>query len=225
VQEVETRPMLMERIPARRSARILAVALLVCFSGVPAALGRVGSFLAELALVLVGALLVLRVAHGWLRSPRQRTAWRLLVALIVLIGFGQIVRNKKLFPLMPYTMYGRAPEAPAKFYQFEAQRRSGARERFRPSRVIASLGRARIVKGLSRELDVMAERGGKGESAERARERVTGMLEALAAYDDRAHASDPWLRIDVIAVELPAPYIPSSARRRTFLTLPLAGAR
>jgi hypothetical protein len=122
-------------------------------------------------------------------------------------------------------MYGRAPEAPAKFYQFEGQRRSGARERFRPSRVIASLGRARIVKGLTRELDLMAASEGKGEGALRARERVTGMLAALAAHDDRAHVSDPWVRIDVIAVELPAPYTPSRAQRRTVLTLPLAVVR
>jgi hypothetical protein len=225
VHEAATTPKLIERIPVRRASSVLAVALVVCFSGLPAALGRVGSFLAELALVLAGALLVLQVARGWLASAHQRTLWRLLVALIVLIGFGQIVRSKKLFPLMPYTMYGHAPAAPAKFYQFEGQRRSGARERFRPSRVIATLGRARIVKGLSRELDLMVESKGKGEGAERARERVTGMLAALAAYDDRAHASDPWVRIDVIAVELPVPYTASVAQRRTVLTLPLAAPR
>jgi len=213
-------PSPLARVSLRRLLGLLIAALLVSFSSLPARLGAAGSFVAELVLVVAGALLAVRVAERWLAGERTRKLRPLLLALIAAIALGQIVRSKKLFPLMPYTMYGRAPAGEARYYEYEAELRSGARERFRPSRVIATLGRARIVKGLAREADaiVAAERAGGDAASEQA--RLRDALGALIAHHNLRHASDPVIAVDVIEVTLPAPYLPSGARRHTLLSVP-----
>jgi hypothetical protein len=178
---------------------------------------------AELVLVMLGALFALRVGASWLGAEPKLL--RVVVALVALIALGQIARSKKLFPLMPYTMYGRAAEGDATFYEYEAQHRSGARERFRPSTVIATLGRARIVKGLARELDAIAELEAKGRDAGRERARLHDVMAALVAYANRSETSDPITQVDVVQVVLPAPYYPRGARRRTLMSLASDGAR
>jgi hypothetical protein len=195
-------------------------ALLVSFSSLPALVGRAGSFVAELILVVLGALLALRAARPFLAAAGERRMSRVAIALLSLIAVGQIARSKRLFPLMPYTMYGRAAESEATFYEYQALRRSGARERFRPSTVIATLGRARIVKGLAREIDAIRELEAKGAAATRERARLQDMLAALVAYDNRAHIADPIAEIEILQVVLPAPYFPSLARRQKLLSLP-----
>lgn len=197
---------------------------MVSSSSLPRVLGRPGAFVAELVLVLFGALLSLRIAHAYVAAPGARRLWRVLFVLVCLIAVGQIVRSKKLFPLMPYTMYGRAAEGDATFYEYEARHRSGARERFRPSLVIATLGRARIVRGLARELDAIAEHEAKGSDATRERTRLRDMLAALVSYQNRSQAGDPITEIEVVKVQLPAPYEPSAAQRRSVQSFSFGGA-
>jgi hypothetical protein len=225
VQEPSTPTVSVEpRVATHRLVRWLLGALLLSFSSLPAQLGRPGAFVAELVLVVLGALLALRAARPYLAASGERTMLRVLVALVTLIAVGQIARSKKLFPLMPYTMYGRAAQGDATFYEYQALHRSGARERFRPSKVIATLGRARIVKGLARELDVIREREAKGADASSERARFGDTMAALVAYQNRAHERDPITQVEVVQVVLPAPYFASSARRHTLFSLPFEAA-
>lgn len=217
--ERKARPSLLARLSLRRLLAVLVALLLLSFSSVPARFGPAGSFVAELLLVLVGALLAVRVAERWLAGERTRRLRPVLVTLVALIALGQIVRNKKLFPLMPYTMYGRAPEGDATFYEYDALLRSGARERFRPSLVIASLGRARIVKGLARELDAIAAKQKRGDDPLNERMHLSDALASLIAYHNRSHQRDPVVALEVSEVKIAAPYLPSAAQRRTVLRL------
>lgn len=183
----------MSRLSTRTLVTILLALLALGFSSLPARLGVVGAVVMEVLLVIAGAALAVRAASPWL-GARQRA----LAVLIAALAIGQIARSKKAFPFMPYTMYGRAAEGDALFYEYTAQHRSGARDRFRPSVVIATLGRARIVKGLARELDAYRESKGS-------LDRASQLMRALVAEQNRDQA-DPITQVDVEYVTLPPPY-------------------
>jgi hypothetical protein len=210
-----------ERVSTRSLVLALLAALLLSFAGLPALLGRAGSFVAELALVIVGALLTLRGARKWLVASGPR-ALVVVSALVALIAVGQILRQKRLFPWMSYTMYGRAPEGPVTFYEYQARYRSGARERFRPSTVIATLARARIVRGLAKKLDTIAELDEKQRDSRRERAELEALLSVLVAHENRTRAQDPITQVEILKVVLPSPYLPSDADRRSLMTLTMA---
>lgn len=207
-----------DRVSTRSLTAFLLAVLGLSFTSLPARLGAVGAFVAELALVLAGAALALRLARPWLRAASRPTLLRLLSAILLAMSVGQLVRSKKAFPLMPYTMYGRAAEGDVTFYEYRALHRSGARARFRPSNVIATLGRARIVKGLARELDAMAALESRGADAKRERARAEEMLRILMAVHNRTQR-DPVTEVEVLRVVVPPPYEPEMAERRTVLAV------
>lgn len=207
-----------ERSRTRLLLVLFAAVLGISMTRIPARLGSAGTFVAELAMVLLGALLTLRLAPPRL-GPQERRVWRVVVISIALITLGQIVRSKKLYPLMPYTMYGRAAQGDVRIYEFQALHRSGARDRFGPSTVVATLGRARIVKGLSRQLETIAALESKGRAATRERALLQDTMAALVTLHNQNHPGDPVVAVDVVQVVLPPPYDAQSARRRKLMTL------
>lgn len=205
----------MQRHSTRALAAITFAVLAISLAGLPAELGRVGAFVAELSSLVLGVTLALSAARPWLGAASTRTALRLATAMLVAMSLGQIARSKKLFPLVPFTMYARAAEGEAVFYEYQAQCRSGARARFRPSRTIATLGRARIVRGLAREIDAIADMEAHGRNATAKRALLRDTVRALIAAGDH-DARDPIVHVEVVRVVLPPPYHPPAARRRTF---------
>jgi len=204
---------------ASLAAAALAV-LLVNLTGLPAKLGGVTMFAAELALILLGGALALRSGQAALPDVAAgRVALRVATVLLIAIAVGQIGRDKRAFPLMPYAMYGRAAEGDASFYEYRGRHRSGAQKRFRPSTVIATLGRGRIVKGLARKLDAIAARAAAGGDPAGELALLRATVGALAALYNREHPRDPLTHVDVLRVELPPPYKPGSARRARVMTL------
>jgi hypothetical protein len=195
----------------RRLTTILLALLAVGFTALPARLGVVAAVVMEVLLVVCGAWLAVRAARPWLASASFPL--RFVAVLLAALAIGQIARSKRAFPFMPYTMYGRAAEGDANFYEYVAQRRSGARERFRPSLVIATLGRARIVKGLAREFDAFA--APEAEDRDAPLGRATDLLRALIARQNQENRGDPITQVEVVRVTLPPPYQPEGATRRT----------
>jgi hypothetical protein len=86
------------------------------------------------------------------------------------------------------------------------------------------LGRARIVKGLARELDAIAAAQQKGTDPQVERARLSDALAALVAYHNRSHERDPVVALEVREVRIAAPYDPSAARHRTVFRLRTRGA-
>lgn len=209
------------RRPSTASLAGAALALLlVNLTGLPAKLGGAAMFAAELALILFGGALALRSAQSALRGiAAGHVALRLASVLLIAIAVGQIGRNKRAFPLMPYAMYGRAAEGAAIFYEYRGRHRTGAEKRFRPSTVIATLGRGRIVKGLARELDTIAARAAAGGDAAGELALLRATVGALAAQYNLEHPRDPLTHVDVLRVELPPPYKPDAARRARVMTV------
>jgi hypothetical protein len=219
----EPRPVGGYRAPSTRALAAACAALLcVSLAGIPSGLGGAAPAVVEIVLLLLGGALALRA--GWQASSTSATSkppLRAAAALLLLIGAGQVAHTKKAFPFMPYTMYGRAREGEAAFYEYQALHRSGARTRFRPGTVFATLGNGRIVKGLAQRLDRIAELEARGEPAAQDRALLREVCGALAARYNRAHAEDPLIAIDVVHVALPPPFRAGAARRRVVLTLPL----
>lgn len=210
----------MPSVPPRITALPLAMGalgLLVSFIGLPSRWGGAAPVVAEVVLLLAGAALALQASHPYL--ARTRTAVRLAMVLLLLMGVGQIIRTKKAFPLMPYAMYGRSAEGDVLFYAYEALHRSGARSRFKPSTVIATLGRARIVKGLARELDASFVRAESAQPKPADATLLRQTLAALIRHHNRRHPADPVTHVEVARVLLPPPYHPSGARTVPLITV------
>ncbi len=204
---------------ASLAAATVAV-LLVNLTGLLAKLGGATMFGAELALILLGGALALRSGQAALRDVGAGgVPLRVATVLLIAIALGQIGRDKRAFPLMPYAMYGRAAEGDASFYEYRGRHRSGAEKRFRPSTVIATLGRARIVKGLARKLDGIAARAAAGGDPAGELAVLRATVGALAALYNREHPRDPLTNVDVLRVDLPPPYTPGVATRTRVMTL------
>lgn len=212
------------RLSSRRLLALFLSVLAISFTTIPARLGSAAVFLAEATTLVLGALLTLRLAPLSFGPGERRIGWA-VVTLLGLVAVGQLARDKKLYPFMPYTMYGRAPKGDVIVYEFHALHRSGARDRFRPSNVVATLGRARIVRGLSRELDAIARLESQGKSASRERALLQSTLTVLIALHNEKHGADPVVAVDVVQVVLPPPYDVQHARRQTRMTLHAEASR
>ena len=194
----------------------LAVLLVTC-TGLPVRLGDPAPFAAELVLLVIGAALGLES----LRPHRASGArWQLRVAagLLLIIVAGHIGRTKKSFPFIPYTMFGRAQEGSMTFYDYTSTHRSGRRTRFKPSTVIATLGSARIVRGLARQLDGITDRRAAGETAAGELALLHQTVSALAREYNRRSA-DSITHVAVSRVVVALPYDPASMQRRHVLTI------
>lgn len=201
-----------------------ALGLLVSFAGLPSRLGGAAPLVAEVVLLLAGAALALQGSRAHLTGGwGNRAASRIVAILLLLLGVGQIARTKKTFPLMPYAMYGRSAEGDVVFYAYEARHRSGARSRFRASTVIATLGRARIVKGLARELDASFLRAASVEPKQADAALLRQTMTALIRHHNRQHPRDPVTHVEIARVILPPPYASSGARTVPVVTISAEG--
>lgn len=210
--------------PVLPSTRVLcavcAVLLVISTAGIPASIGGVAPFFAELGLLLSGGALAWRATRR-ANGVELGIPMRVAAVALALIGAGQIARSKQAFPFMPYKMFGRAAESAAKLYEYHALHRSGVRSRFMPSNVFPTLGNGRIVKGLASRIDRITQLERSGQPAHREAEIVQQVVFVLAARYNLEHPADPVTQIQVVRVVLAPPFDPSEARRTRVMNIPV----
>jgi hypothetical protein len=179
--------------------------LFVSVVGVPKSLGEPAPYLVEMALYVLGSVLAIRATRRRLAAASS-DVWPLRIAasLILALAVGQAIRVRKAYPLMPYTMYGRAREGAATFYQYRAHHSSGRQSSFRPSNVISTLGNGRFVRGLAERL---------GSPREADHDLVRRALGVLIGSYNAEHRDDPIVAVEVEQVVLPPPFRSAGATR------------